>query len=419
MSGGAANRQWTVDACAHAKSTAPSGAGGRTPMRVCVVYDCLFPYTIGGGERWYRALAERLAADGHQVTYLTLRQWNRGERADAGAGVRVVAVGPRSALYVRGRRRIVPPLLFGVGVFWHLLRHPRSYDVVHTSSFPFFSLLAAAALRPIGRYELVVDWFEVWTIDYWREYLGRVGGRIGWLVQRLCAAVPQRALCLAHKHARRLVAAGLRSEPLVIRRGLYGTPPDPAHRRPSEPLVVFVGRLIPEKQAAAVVPAVALAAERLPGLRGVIFGEGPDSEQVLAAISRLGPEPPVRAAGFVSESELTATLASALCLMLPTRREGLGTVVMEAAALGVPSIVVEGPDNGATELIDPGRNGFVAPTAAPGDLAEAIAAVHRGGERMRQDTIAWYEAHATELSLDGSIDAVLELYRGEPAGSPS
>jgi len=28
-------------------------------MRICVVYDCLFPYTVGGGERWYRNLAER------------------------------------------------------------------------------------------------------------------------------------------------------------------------------------------------------------------------------------------------------------------------------------------------------------------------------------------------------------------------
>src|SRR5437764_744342 len=49
-------------------------------MRVCVVYDCLFPYTIGGAERWYRNLAERLAAEGHEVTYLTLRQWPRRER---------------------------------------------------------------------------------------------------------------------------------------------------------------------------------------------------------------------------------------------------------------------------------------------------------------------------------------------------
>jgi len=52
-------------------------------MRICIVYDCLFPYTIGGGERWYRNLAERLAHEGHEVTYLTLRQWDRGERVES------------------------------------------------------------------------------------------------------------------------------------------------------------------------------------------------------------------------------------------------------------------------------------------------------------------------------------------------
>ena len=44
-------------------------------VRICLVYDCLYPYTVGGAERWYRELAERLAHDGHDVTYLTMRQW--------------------------------------------------------------------------------------------------------------------------------------------------------------------------------------------------------------------------------------------------------------------------------------------------------------------------------------------------------
>src|SRR5918997_2440578 len=98
-------------------------------MRLCLVYDCLFPHTVGGAERWYRNVAERLAADGHRVTYLTLRQWDRGE--DPGVdGVEVVAVGPRLALYTEwGRRRTGPPLVFGAGVLWHLLRRGRRYDV--------------------------------------------------------------------------------------------------------------------------------------------------------------------------------------------------------------------------------------------------------------------------------------------------
>src|SRR5947209_6971983 len=136
-------------------------------MRICLVYDCLFPHTVGGAERWYRGLAERLADAGHEVTYLTLRQWERGE--DPGvAGVNVVVAGPRMALYdARGHRRILPPLVFGAGVLWHLLRHGRRYDVVHTCSFPYFSLLAAAIVAPLRRFRIGVDWFEVWSRSYW------------------------------------------------------------------------------------------------------------------------------------------------------------------------------------------------------------------------------------------------------------
>ncbi len=130
-------------------------------MRICIVYDCLFPYTVGGAERWYRNLAQRLAADGHDVTYLTLRQWEHGE--DPGVpGVKVVAVAPRMALYnADGARRIAPPLAFGAGVLWHLLRHGRHYDVVHTAAFPYFSVIAAALGRRVHGYQLVVDWHEV------------------------------------------------------------------------------------------------------------------------------------------------------------------------------------------------------------------------------------------------------------------
>ncbi len=145
-------------------------------MRVCLVYDCLFPHTVGGAERIYRNLAERLAADGHDVTYLTLRQWSRG--ADPGVpGVKVLAVGPRMSLYAGpGRRRVLPPIVFGAGVLWHLLRRGGEYEVVHTASFPYFSLLAVAVARLRWHYRVVADWFEVWTRSYWREYLGRFGG---------------------------------------------------------------------------------------------------------------------------------------------------------------------------------------------------------------------------------------------------
>src|SRR4051812_46158232 len=261
-------------------------------MRICLIYDCLYPYTVGGAERWYRNLALRLRDAGHDVTYLTLRQWE-GELEDL-EGIDVRVVGPRMALYTGDRRRILPPLVFGAGVLLELARRGRRYDVVHTASFPYFSLLAAALARPLGRYRIVCDWHEVWSREYWRDYLGRVGGRIGWTVQALCARVRQHAFCFSELHAQRVRAAGLRGEGTVLKGEFEGSlePPVP---NLAEPLVVFAGRLIPEKRAPAVAPAVALAAERIPDLHGLVFGDGPEREAVRASLDGT----PVRAPGFV------------------------------------------------------------------------------------------------------------------------
>jgi glycosyltransferase involved in cell wall biosynthesis len=414
------------------------------PVRICLVYDCLFPYTVGGAERWYRNLAERLAGDGHEVTYLTLRQWERGARLDLDGRVRVATAGPHLALYTEsGRRRILPPLVFGWGVFWHLLRHGRHYDVVHTCSFPYFSLLAAALVRPLGGFGLVVDWHEVWSGSYWKEYLGPIGGRVGQAVQRLCARVPQRAFCFSRLHARRLRGEGLRSEPTVLE-GEYAGSLDVPRPRPAEPLVVFAGRLIPEKRAPLAVAAFARAAQRMEalrdgappdrdgaagdelGLRGEFYGDGPERAALTQAIAAHGVQDIAGAPGFVDASIVDAALTRALCMLSTSSREGYGMVVVEASAHATPSVVVAGADNAAVELVEEGVNGFIAPDSDPETIAAAIVSVHEAGMALRESTARWFSENAERLSLESSLRAVLGSYAsGDPvhdaggAGSPS
>jgi glycosyltransferase involved in cell wall biosynthesis len=380
-------------------------------MRVCVVYDCLFPHTVGGAERWYRDLAERLAADGHEVTYLTLRQWDRrGPGADIDARVRVVTAGPRMALYTTGgRRRILPPLVFGAGVLLHLTRHGRRYDVVHTCAFPYFSLLAAALLQPLRGYELIVDWFEVWSRSYWRDYLGGVGGRAGELVQRLCARARQHAFCFSELHAKRLREAGLRGEVTVLR-GLFAGAREPLEPRPADPLVLFAGRLIPEKQVTLAVAAVALATREIDGLRAIFFGDGPERGALEEAIAAHGLGDVVSAPGFAPTETVETEMRRALCVLSPSRREGYGLVVVEAASRATPSVVVAGEDNASTELIEERVNGTIAPRADPQAVAEAIVRVRDGGLALRESTARWFAQHAEELSLEHSLRVVLDSY---------
>jgi glycosyltransferase involved in cell wall biosynthesis len=374
-------------------------------VRICVVYDCLYPHTVGGAERWYRNLATRLAEGGHEVTYLTMRQWEGGTGPEV-PGVRVIAVAPPMDLYTGGRRRILPPLAFGAGVLWHLLRNRGRYDVVHTASFPYFSLLAAAAVRPLARYRLFVDWHELWTREYWGEYLGRGAGRGGWTVQRLCLRVPQRAFCFSRLVARRLISDGVNGDVTLLEGQFEGT--GATEPLPAELLVVFAGRHIPEKNPVAVVHAIAEARRTIPELRGAVYGDGPERPKVLAAIAEHGLEGVVEAPGFADAEVVQDALGRALCLVLPSGREGYGLVVLEALSRGTPAVLVRGEDNAAVEFVVEGENGFVAADAA--ELAATLVRIREGGESLRNSTLSWFTRNAPRLSLEGSLEEVLAAY---------
>jgi glycosyltransferase involved in cell wall biosynthesis len=165
----------------------------------------------------------------------------------------------------------------------------------------------------------------------------------------------------------------------------------------------------------ALVPALALARERIPELRGEIYGDGPDRDEVLRLRAKHGLDEALEVPGRVEAEQVERALARALCMVLPSSREGYGLVVVEASAAGTPSVVVAGPDNAATGLIVEGANGYVAPSASPEDLAAAFERVHAEGQGLRDRTAAWFSANAQRLSLSGSLDKVLDSYRSASA----
>jgi glycosyltransferase involved in cell wall biosynthesis len=380
-------------------------------MRIAIVYDCLFPHTVGGAERWYREVAERLSSR-HEITYVTRRQWDRGAEPDAPAGVALAVVSGGAELYTAsGRRRIGPPLRFGWGTFWHLLRNRRRYDVVHTCAFPYFSLIAARLAGAFGGFRVVVDWHEVWTREYWREYLGPVLGPIGALVERICIRLSPRSFTFSRLHAERLRAGGAPSEPVILPGEYWGSAADrQEHAEAPGDRVLFAARMIPEKRAPAVPPAIAAARETDPAIGAVILGDGPDRDDVLEVVRGLGLEGTVEVAGFVDRERVQAEMRSCFCLILPSSREGYGAVVIEAAAAGTPSIVTAAPDNAAVELIAPGRNGIVAASADPADLSAAILEIAADKEGWQRRTAEWFAETADSISVDASIAVIEEAY---------
>lgn len=381
------------------------------PLHICIVYDRIYPASIGGAERWYRLLAERLAREGHQVTYLTTRHWPPGDEPDI-PGVTRLARTRAHGLYRRGRRRHLPVLRFGLAVLWHLLVHGRRYDVVQTSAMLSWAAVAVVLCAPLHRYRAVLDWWEVWTFRYWRSYLGVAGGIAGRVVQRALARSGHQPIAYSALHRGRLER--LRgSTDVAIVRGLLSGGAIPTSPELSEEYAISLGRLIPEKDVAELLPALAVVRTTLPRFHAIIIGDGPEKARIARAIEDLELTGSVALPGFAPEEFVQDALGRATCLVLLSRREGYGLVVAEAAALGVPSVVLAHPDSAAPEIIVDGVNGVLCESAAASDVASAILRVHDAGYELRLQTMAWYRRRANELTIEGSLPRLMAIYRGD------
>ncbi len=120
------------------RATRRRRTGGSSGLRVCLIYDHLFPETVGGAERWMRDLGLHLAGAGNDVTHVTMRHWLPDSPPDS-THVRVIGVTAAGRVYGDERRTLLPPVRFGAAVARHLWRHGSEYDVVHVASFPYSS----------------------------------------------------------------------------------------------------------------------------------------------------------------------------------------------------------------------------------------------------------------------------------------
>ena len=298
-------------------------------MRICLVFDCLYP-TPSAEATLVPGLAERLAAR-DEVTYLTLLQWD----PDAGrrSGVEVVAVAGRAGA-LRGRTaEIGAQLRSGSASSGHLLRHGRRYDVVQRP--PFIWRCSVLAARPFRAAPLLVDWFEVWTREYWREYLGGSQGRSAGGSSGLARA--STAFWFSRLHEQRLERWATRARSEVDGRLQAGQ--EATNRRARRATVVFAGRQSP-RRGVRIVPAVAIARKTVPELRAGSSATGPsgrccEADRRAARGGRFAP-------GFVP-SELVEDESGARSASSSVAARGYGLVVVEAAVRRDAGVVVDAP----------------------------------------------------------------------------
>nr|WP_240148576.1 glycosyltransferase [Diaminobutyricibacter tongyongensis] len=382
-------------------------------MRVAIAYDCLYPVNTGGGERVYRRMAELLVERGHKVDYLTRRQWD-GAAPDA--SFRVVPVWSGEIYDDAGGRLTSAAVGFARALSRYLRRHRHDYDLVIVSALPVLNVFGARAALLGSRTHVVTDWLEVWPWRKWREYSGALVGSAAFFLQVTGLRIAGDITVNSSFTRARVRRYRRRSAPVVL--GLLDLvgAPGPTPTVPVDGgLALFAGRHIPDKQLASLPAAIAVARRSRDDVHLVVAGAGPETQRLRDAVAASGQEAAIRIVGRVDDDELDRLMASAGVLVNPSRREGFGLVVAEAAARGTPSVVVAGEDNAAAELVHDGVNGFVAESVSADDLGSAILRVLDAGEGLRVSTLGWFERARETQNLARSVDELLARYEASRA----
>ena len=283
----------------------------------------------GGSETYLQRIGALLADSGVEVTLRTAR-YPGAPRREVVDGVTISRGGGSYTVYIWAGLAMVFARI-GLGP----LRRVRPDVVIDTQNgVPFLARLAfgqrvAVLVHHCHR--------QQWPVA------GRFVGRLGWLVESWLSPRMHRRnqyVTVSLPSARDLADLGVDAGRIaVVRNGLDEAPPQTlTGDRSAEPRVVVLSRLVPHKQIEDALDAVARLRSRVAGLHLDIVGGGWWHDRLVERADRLGIADAVTFHGHVDDFTKHAVVQRSWIHLLPSRKEGWGLAVIEAAQHGVPTI---------------------------------------------------------------------------------
>ena len=255
--------------------------------------------------------------------------------------------------------------------------------------------------------------------------------RLRWLRRRLYRQA-NAYVAMSHAFEASYVASGLPRERLhVIPQGVdtnrfsRGDGATLAARRAdlglpaSGPIVAFVGSLIERKGIDVLLRAWPSVRRSAAGSTLVLVGPGDFTEPAAqAAFAALSDEDRAAVVRLGKRDDIEQILAAADVFTFPSRREGFGTVIIEAKATELPCVVAELP--GITDFIfenpaetagsDPAADGLVVPQESPELLARAITSVLADPQGAQRIGACGRRRARAAFELSTVVDQYVELY---------
>jgi len=359
-------------------------------------YDLLNP-AAGGAERYLFEIFSRLVGQGHRVT-LVCQSFPGSQKIELVMGIRVV----RLHTHAKG---LLGKSCQTIGrSFMYYARHHREYDMIveFVNKIPYFTPLYAR------QEERVALQCHFNSCTFRLEY-----PKIGWLFQMIerlyfrLFYTREKFIVISPGTQSDLDTYGICSDRSEL---IYSGIDCPSLQvSPSQkPTIVYLGRLQRYKSVDVLLKAMVGVVQQIPEAILRVMGNGRDRKRLTELVSELGIESNVVFEGYVSEQKKWEILAGAWLHANPSRKEGWGINVFEAACYRVPSVASRVP--GLCDAVKDGVTGRLVEYGNVPQLAETIVELLQD----HQQRIAMGD-HAYKFSLGFTWDSSaqqMERYLG-------
>jgi len=376
-------------------------------MQIAIVYETTYPEFKGGVERWYSELSQGLAREGLEVTYLnTIGRNGRLNNVNF-----LPLSDSRRAYHLTGKRSIGNVLKYAFGVFKNLRKF--EFDAVYLSSFPYLHIWAAKLAQVSKKKKCIiyVEWFELPSPRFWKMEFGKIPGVIGLAIQTATIKLADVNVTYLDSMTSKIGKMQSKKSNTIKLPGICMEETDLETYVPdlNENDICQIGRLTSDKQPLVSLNVIKELKES--GWSGTfhLIGSGPLLEKSRQFVELHG------LANFVSiypnaEDNLkNEILRKSAILMHPSKREGFGLAIVEAAAFGVPAILIRGEDNRSTELCI--NSSLVADT---NDTQSLVKLVQQGiTERLRyfQECQEWNTQVRPKMMASSSVLELAKILR--------
>jgi glycosyltransferase involved in cell wall biosynthesis len=374
-------------------------------MKIAFAYDSAYPWFNGGIERRRFIIAREFVKNHDELHFFTMYREGMPSMNFIDNGIHyhcVCKALPSNKMYINGKRNIWWSIKYGCTLFFHML--PYKFDFVDSDSFPFFHTFSIWAYCNIRSSTFIMTWHEVWTKNYWKEYLGGIQGSIGYFIERLSVYTSDHFIAVStatekdlirefriKKDRIRVLHAAISEDEIRITKKA----PD-LH---IEKKFLIVGRLIPEKNTDAAIKAMKNVNAKL-----IVVGEGPEEHKLKSIANGLGIKDRIVFKSRITRKELIRQFKSAEALILTSEREGLSMITVEALTLGTPVIITN-----KTMLPEEVRSMCIG--SKSGNLEETMKYVILNQKSIRLKTSKEAARVIREFSAKGAVKVYLSLLK--------